>query len=42
MGGVLTGMEYVYSDCLTMAEISLAVFGLMVIFFAVYLILGKI
>ena len=39
---VITGMEYVYSPTLLLAEISLAIFGFMVLFFVIYLLLGKI
>ncbi len=42
MNEVLSGMEYVYKPTLLLAEISLAIFGFMVLFFVIYLILGKI
>lgn len=42
MNEVLTGMEYVYKPTLLLAEISLAIFGFMVLFFVIYLLLGKI
>ena len=42
MNEVISGMEYVYKPTLLLAEISLAVFGFMVLFFVIYLLLGKI
>ncbi len=39
---ITTGMEYVYKPTLLLAEVSLAVFGFMVLFFIIYLLLGKI
>jgi hypothetical protein len=42
MNEVITGMEYVYEPTLLLAEISLVVFGVMIFFFVIYLLLGKI
>ena len=42
MNNVISGMEYVYKPTLLLAEVSLAIFGFMVLFFVIYLLLGKI
>lgn len=42
MGHIITGMEAVYKPTCMLAEIALCVFGFMVLFFVIYLILGKI
>lgn len=39
---LIPGMDAVYEPTLLLAEISLCVFGFMVLFFVIYLILGKI
>lgn len=42
MDSVITGMDAVYHPTLILGEIALSIFGFMVLFFVIYLILGKI
>jgi hypothetical protein len=42
MDKVIAGMDAVYQPTLILGEIALAIFGFMVLFFVIYLILGKI